>query len=116
VGWEDSAPKPVMDTARDHLRAGLAAAGRAYLYDLELTSAEDAVECRSSTQVVTTTLPRAQAGKRIPLRLLREAVTAESREPGGEPSATEMRPRKAWLSVRNMPLSWYPATVNHTGR
>jgi hypothetical protein len=46
AGWEDSAPKPVMDTARDHLRASLAAAGRACPYDLEPTSAEEAVECR----------------------------------------------------------------------
>jgi hypothetical protein len=92
--WDESALRPVMDAARDHLREHFRQreeerrreqvlrwrAEKVYPYDLEPTSAAEAVERQVFDQVATTIarrLPRAQSGKRITLRLLREAIATD---------------------------------------
>lgn len=92
--WEDSALRPVMDAAREHLREHFRKreeerrreqvlqwqAERVYPYDLEPASAAHAAERQVFDHVATTIarrLPRAQAGKRVTLRLLREAVASD---------------------------------------
>lgn len=92
--WEDSALRPVMDAAREHLREHFRKreeerrreqvmqwqAEKVYPYDLEPASAAQAAERQVFDHVATTIarrLPRAQASKRVTLRLLREAVASD---------------------------------------